>query len=71
MEVFFLKLLNMSIAASWLIIAVIVFRQLLKKAPKWLPCILWAIVAIRLICPFSFESSLSLIPMTGCCISGY
>lgn len=58
----FLKLFNMSIAAGWLILAVIVLRLLLKKAPKWLSCILWAIVAIRLVCPVSFESSFSLIP---------
>ena len=58
----FLTLLNMSITASWLILAVIVIRLLLKKAPKWIACALWALVAIRLICPFSFESKLSLIP---------
>lgn len=57
-----LKLLNQSITASWLIIVVIVLRLFLKKAPKWLSCILWAIVAIRLLCPFSIESSLSFIP---------
>lgn len=58
----FLKLLNMSIAASWLIFAVIVLRLLFRKAPKWLHCALWAIVAVRLVCPFSFESMFSLIP---------
>ena len=62
MDVIFLKLLNMSIAAGWLILAVIVLRLLLKKAPKSLVCILWAVVAIRLLCPFSVESSFSLIP---------
>ena len=62
MDAVFLKILNMSIAAGWLILPVVVLRFLLKKAPKWLPCILWAVVAIRLICPFSFESVLSLIP---------
>lgn len=58
----FLKLLNMSITASWLILAVVIIRPLLKKAPKWINCVLWALVAIRLVCPFSFESALSLIP---------
>lgn len=58
----FLKLLNMSITASWLILAVIIIRPLLKKAPKWINCALWALVALRLVCPFSFESALSLIP---------
>lgn len=58
----FLKVLNMSIAAGWLILAVIALRLLLRKAPKWMNCLLWGIVAIRLICPFSLESALSLIP---------
>ena len=58
----FLKLLNLSITASWLILAVVLARLLLKKAPKWISCVLWALVAIRLICPFSLESALSLIP---------
>lgn len=58
----FLKLLNMSIAASWLILAVIVLRIVLRWAPKWIHCILWALVGIRLLCPLSIESALSLIP---------
>ncbi len=62
MNAVFLKLLNMSITASWLILAAIAVRFLLKKAPKWISCLLWAIVAIKLICPFSIESTFSLIP---------
>ncbi len=62
MTAVFLKIVNMSITANWLILAVVPVRQLLKKAPKWIPCLLWGLVAIRLICPFSFESILSLIP---------
>lgn len=62
MDKIFLSLLNRSIAAGWLILAVLALRLLLKKAPKWLPCILWGIAAVRLICPFSFESAFSLIP---------
>lgn len=62
MDKIFLSLLNRSIAAGWLILAVMILRLLLKKAPKWLPCILWGIAAVRLICPFSFESAFSLIP---------
>lgn len=58
----FLKILNMSIAASWLILTVILLRFLLKKAPKWIAVLLWGIVALRLAVPFSFESALSLIP---------
>ena len=58
----FLKILNMSIAASWLILAVVLLRFVLKKAPKWIVVLLWGIVALRLVVPFSFESALSLIP---------
>ncbi|MBE6883103.1 MAG: hypothetical protein E7487_00705 [Ruminococcaceae bacterium] len=58
----FLKLLNMSITASWLILAVVLLRLLLTRAPKWLRGILWAMVALRLLIPFSFESTLSLLP---------
>lgn len=61
----FLKLFNMCITASWLIIVVILLRQVYKKAPKWLSCLLWAVVAVRLSCPFSFESPLSLVPDIG------
>ena len=55
----FLKLLNMSISAGFLVLAVCVLRFLLKKAPKWAVCILWAIVGLRLIVPFGVTSSLS------------
>ena len=58
----FLKIVNMSISASWLVLAVIVFRLIFKKAPKWIHVLLWGIVAVRLLCPFSIESALSLIP---------
>lgn len=58
----FLKILNMSISASWLILAVLIARLALKKAPKWIRVLLWGIVAVRLICPFSIESPISLIP---------
>lgn len=62
MDAIFLKLLNMSITASWLILAVIVLRLVLKKAPKWTHCALWGLVGLRLLFPFSIESALSLIP---------
>ena len=57
----FLKILNMSFVASWLILAVILLRLALKQAPKWITCLLWGMVAVRLLCPVSLESSLSLI----------
>ena len=62
MSELFLKIINMSISASWLILAVLILRLVLKKAPKWVNVLLWGIVAVRLICPLSFESALSLIP---------
>ena len=64
LKTMFLKLMNMSISASWLVLAVLILRFALKKAPKWVNVILWGIVAVRLICPFSIESALSLIPST-------
>lgn len=62
MSELFLKILNLSITASWLILAIIIIRPLMRKVPKWIVCALWALAAFRLICPFSFESALSLIP---------
>lgn len=62
MSGFFLSIVNMSISASWIVLAVLLLRLLLKKAPKWITVLLWGIVAIRLICPFSIESVMSLIP---------
>ena len=64
MEALFLKLVNMSITASWLVLAIIAVRLIFKKAPKWILCLLWGLVAFRLICPFSIESAMSLIPST-------
>ena len=62
METFVLKLLNMSLTASWLIVAVLVLRFCLRRVPKWSICLLWGLVALRLVCPFTLESPLSLIP---------
>lgn len=62
MEEVLIKLLNMSMTAVWLILAVIILRAVLKKAPKYINLILWALVGVRLICPFSFESIMSIIP---------
>ena len=58
----FTDILNLSISASWLVLAVMAARLVLKQAPKALHCWLWALVAFRLLCPISIESSLSLIP---------
>ena len=62
MDDVFLKLVNLSISASWLILAVLVLRVVLKKAPKWVMPLLWGVVALRLVCLFSIESAFSLIP---------
>ena len=62
MSEIFLKIINMSISASYIVLAVLLLRLLLKKAPKWITVVLWGIVAVRLVCPFSVESVLSLIP---------
>ncbi len=58
----FLNILNVSITASWLVLAVLLARLLLKKAPKWVNCLLWGIVALRLLVPINIESALSLVP---------
>ncbi|MDE6529319.1 MAG: M56 family metallopeptidase, partial [Lachnospiraceae bacterium] len=58
----FLKIIDMSYAGGWLMAAVILTRLLLRKAPRWMICLLWGLVAVRLICPFSMESTFSLIP---------
>lgn len=58
----FLHIVNMSISAGYLVLAVLLIRLLLKKAPRWLSVLLWGIVGVRLVSPFSLESVLSLIP---------
>ena len=58
----FLKIVNMSISACWIVLAIILLRLVLKKAPKWINCVLWGIAGLRLVMPFSFESIFSLIP---------
>lgn len=62
MEKIFLEILNMSLSGSLLILVVLVVRVFLKKAPKWISCILWGLVAVRLLCSFSIESDISLLP---------
>ena len=62
MTEFFVTIVNMSISAGWIVLAVLLLRLLLKKTPKWIIVLLWGIVAVRLICPVSIESAWSLIP---------
>lgn len=62
METLFFHLLNMSINAGWIVLAVLLLRVVLRKAPRWLICTLWGLVGLRLVLPFSIESIFSLIP---------
>lgn len=62
MEALFINILNISISAGWLILAVLILRAIFPSTPKWIVCLFWLIVGIRLICPFTIESSFSLIP---------
>ena len=58
----FLRIVNTSISAGWVVLAVLLLRLCLKRAPKWASVLLWGIVAVRMVFPFSIESVLSLIP---------
>ncbi len=58
----FLRVVNLSIAASWLVLAVLLLRLILRRSPKWISMLLWGLVGVRLVCPFSLESVWSLIP---------
>ena len=62
MDKLFITIVNNGLVASWIILAVIVLRKLLNRIPKWVNCLLWGLVAIRLAVPFSIESIFSLIP---------
>lgn len=62
MDKLFIEVLNLSIAGSWMILAVLLLRLILKRAPKSLICALWLLVGLRLLLPVSVESALSLIP---------
>ena len=62
MGTIFLKVIEMSIAASLLMLLVIILRMPLKKAPKWFMGVLWAMVALRLIMPFQIEARIGFMP---------
>ena len=57
-----IRVVNLSIQASWLVLAVILFRLAVAKAPKWSRVLLWGLVGIRLVCPVTLESIFSLVP---------
>jgi len=62
MDKLFISILNNALVASWIILAVIALRMLFKKTPKWINCLMWVLVAIKLVIPFRIESIFSLIP---------
>ncbi|MBR2930027.1 MAG: hypothetical protein IKC32_02240 [Clostridia bacterium] len=62
MEGLFIHVLNISITASFLVLAIIIFRLFAKKSPKWVSVLLWGLVGLRLLLPFSIESEVSLVP---------
>ncbi len=62
MQELFLELVQLSLIGSLFVLAVILVRIIFRKAPKWLFCLLWSVVALRLICPIFVESDFSLVP---------
>ena len=65
MDILFETILKMSLSATVVAGAVILLRPLLRKAPRWITCALWALVAVRLLCPLMLESPVSLMPDTA------
>lgn len=66
----FLHFFNLSITAGWMVLVVLLLRLCLKKAPRWITCVLWGLVALRLLVPFTIESPVSLIPTAETVVSG-
>ena len=62
MNDFFLKVTELGLQASILILAVMILRRILRRTPRWMVCLLWGVVALRLLCPIQVESPLSLQP---------
>ena len=60
MTEFFRIVLNMSITGAYIAAAIIILRIAMKKLPKKYSYMLWAILGIRLLCPFSFSSAVSI-----------
>ncbi len=69
MENIFLHLLSMSLSAGLLVVAVLLLRLAFHRAPRWIHCLLWTLVAVRLLCPVTLESSFSLMPDTKAAVS--
>ncbi len=56
--------LTMSLTASIAASVVMVLRLFLKKVPRWITCLLWAVVLLRMVCPVGFSLPVSLMPET-------
>ena len=65
----FLHIFNLSVMAGWMVLAVLLLRLCLRKAPRWITCVLWGLVALRLVVPFTIESPVSLIPTAQTVVS--
>jgi len=66
----FLHFFNLSVMAGWMVLAVLLLRLCLKKAPRWITCLLWGLVALRLLVPFTIEGPISLIPTAETVVGG-
>lgn len=62
MQNIFYNMVDISVAAVWLILAVIILRAIFQKAPKFVRNIMWLLVAVRLIFPFKIESKIGVVP---------
>ena len=62
LEKIFLQIVQLSLEAGFLVLAVVLLRLVFRNAPKWLHCLMWAVVAVKLICPFGIESEASPMP---------
>ena len=55
MSELFLNVVGMSVSAGVIVLAVLLLRLPLKKAPKWITVLLWSIAAFRLVCPVTVD----------------
>lgn len=62
MQNLFYSIIDISVASVWLILAVVILRAVLQKAPKWIRNIMWSLVAVRLVFPFKIESKIGVVP---------
>ena len=58
----FTEILNISISATLLIAVCFLVRTVFRKMPKYIRCLMWLLVFVRLAIPFSIESNLSVLP---------